>query len=589
MGPRTKGARSRLSALQPLAIRPALSTDIRFSIRQKHPRLSGHSSRIRLDLNWKPREPGFWEKDYFPRYESEERVLIQQLSYIKRTALAPSTASFTFTVTLSVSQFNFGFDQQGFAATQAMDAFDRQFGKYNSKKGTYELPTVWLSLFNGLNYIGFGGGIIIGSFVSKHFGRRMCMFTMSCWAIVAATIIITSKNRDQILAARVLNYIYIGMELSVVPIFQSEITPQKARGFVVGTYQISLVVSLVINSVARGTGSMENNAAWRIPFGLFYIIPSCVAACIWFVPESPRWLIMKDRPEQAMQTLRKLRRGKFSDDEIAAEFQMILAGINQEHEKGTFVDMFRGVNLKRTFIVLGCNFFLQSTGSIFVSVYGAIFVKSLGTINPFTITCTTAAVNFWVGILAMALVDKLGRRIMLLIGASIQCAALMIMGALGTVHNPGHDIKSGIIAMMIIFASGYSLGWAPIVHTLSAELPSSKLRDMTYRTASVLNICTQFAVSFSIPYLLNAPYANLGSKVGFIFGSMALISIVFAFFCVPECRGRSLEEIDLLFESGTRMRDFVTAKVDLQADARENLELKAGVVAHVEQSVVPKI
>lgn len=79
--------------------------------------------------------------------------------------------------------------------------------------------------------------------VSKRYGRRMCMFTMSVWSIVTTIIIVTSQNRDQILAARVLEYIYIGMELAVVPIFQAEITPKEARGFVVGTYQLSLAVS----------------------------------------------------------------------------------------------------------------------------------------------------------------------------------------------------------------------------------------------------------------------------------------------------------------------------------------------------------
>lgn len=71
----------------------------------------------------------------------------------------------------------------------------------------------------------------------------MCMFSMSIWSCVATTIIMTSRSRDQILAARILAYIYIGMELAVVPIYQSEITPQRARGFVVGTYQLSLAVS----------------------------------------------------------------------------------------------------------------------------------------------------------------------------------------------------------------------------------------------------------------------------------------------------------------------------------------------------------
>ncbi|KAJ9639278.1 hypothetical protein H2204_003889 [Knufia peltigerae] len=486
---------------------------------------------------------------------------------------------------IAVSQFNFGFDQQGFASTQSMNAFDKQFGRYNAKKHTYELPTVWLSYFNGFNYITFGFGIILGSWVSKHFGRRMCMFTMSLWALVSATVVITSTTPDQMLAGRILNYVYIGMELAVVPVYQSEIAPARARGFLVGTYQLSLTIGgLVVNSVARGTGSMKSNSAWRIPFGLFYIIPAIVASLIWFVPESPRWLAMKDRPEAALESLRKLREGKFTEDEIKAEFQVIIAGLQLQHEKGTFFDMWKGVNLKRSLIVITANFFLQSTGQIFASIYGALFVKSLGTVNQFTITVITACINTVVCLISMALVDKVGRRVLLLVGGTVQCAALLTMGGLGTVKGPSRGIKSGIIAMQVVYITGYFVGWASIVHTLSAELPSVKLRDMTYRTASTVNVATQFAVSFSLPYLLNAPYANLGSKVGFIFGSMAFLSLVFAYWCVPEVKGRSLEEVDRLFELGIPLRQFGTAHVDLETSvALGKLDQnKSGVAVHVE-------
>lgn len=122
---------------------------------------------------------------------------------------------------IAVSTFNYGFDNQAFSTTEAMTAFVKKFGVYNATKKTYALETYWLSLFNSLNYIGFAvgkswtpshikfrltyEGVTIGSAVSARFGRRMCMFTMSCWALVSATIAVTSANRNQLLAARILN------------------------------------------------------------------------------------------------------------------------------------------------------------------------------------------------------------------------------------------------------------------------------------------------------------------------------------------------------------------------------------------------
>lgn len=107
-------------------------------------------------------------------------------------------------------------------------------------------------------------------------------------------------------------------------------------------------------------------------------------------------------------------------------------------------------------------------------------------------------------------------------------------------------IKNAITAMVTIFGVGFQLGWAPLSHVVAAEIPTTRLRDQTYAMGAVFNIVIQFAVAFSIPYLINEPYAALGSKVGFIFGVTAFMAIIFTFFCIPECSGKTLKEIDVV-------------------------------------------
>ena len=109
---------------------------------------------------------------------------------------------------IAISTFNYGFDNAGYSTIQAMEAFQRQFGEINPDTGRYRLPTVWLSLFNSLQFIGFAAGVFIGSVVSHRWGRRWCMFSMSAWALIPATIAITSNRPEQIMAARVLNCEY---------------------------------------------------------------------------------------------------------------------------------------------------------------------------------------------------------------------------------------------------------------------------------------------------------------------------------------------------------------------------------------------
>lgn len=187
---------------------------------------------------------------------------------------------------IAVSQFNFGFDQTAYATTQAMDSFERQFGHYNEAKDKYAIEPYFLSLLNSLPYLGFVIGMLIGSNISARWGRRMCMFIMSIYALCTAAITFSSRSRAQILTARILNYGYVGMELAVVPVYQAEIVPRQVRGLVVGTYQLMLYMGgLIMSLICRATSELEGNKQWQIPFGLFFVIPTIVAAGIWFIPE----------------------------------------------------------------------------------------------------------------------------------------------------------------------------------------------------------------------------------------------------------------------------------------------------------------
>ncbi|KAL8365695.1 hypothetical protein RB595_004479 [Gaeumannomyces hyphopodioides] len=324
---------------------------------------------------------------------------------------------------IAVSTFNYGFDNAGYATTQAMEPFQRQFGEWDAAAGMYRIPPYWLSLFNSLNFIGFAAGVIIGSLIME---------------------------------ARVLNYIYIGIELAVVPVYRSEIMPREIRGFAVGSHQFSLMFgTLIVNLVCRGTSSLPGNEAWQIPFGLFFVIPVIVIGMIFFIPESPRWLLTKDRPEEARASLAKLRGGVLSEDEIDEQFEVLRMALDNEPEQGKFKELFQGRNLKRTAIVVAMNFFQQATGQAFASTYGAIFIRDIGTVNPFTMNVINA----------------------------------------------------------------------------------------------VVNLCVAFVG-------LYLPYAALGSRVGFIFAGIIALAIAFTWLCVLECKGKSLEQVDRLFNEGVSLRKF---------------------------------
>lgn len=181
-----------------------------------------------------------------------------------------------------------------------------------------------------------------------------------------------------------------------------------------------------------------------------------------------------------------------STEQIENELITTRFTLERESERGHFQELWQGVNLKRTTIVIFVNFFQQATGQAFASQYGTIFIKSLGTVNAFDMTLINGAVNAFAVFLSLISVDRIGRKSLLLAGAAIQLAALVAMGSVGTVHAPTRSEKTAIVALLSVFSFGFSIGWAPLTYVVTTELPALYLRDQSQRVASLVNVVTAY-------------------------------------------------------------------------------------------------
>lgn len=205
--------------------------------------------------------------------------------------------------------------------------------------------------------------------------------------------------------------------------------------------------------------------------------------------QSPRWLLMKERDDEALKALITLR-GRGNEVSPEEELQMIRLSLQEEQDQGTYSDLFKGHNRRRTLVVLGVTFFFQATGNSFSGHYSAVFVKSLGTINPFDVTVAQTALNTVTALVGILLVDRIGRRKLWFFGSTFLCMCLMATGGLG-IHKPiTYAASQGIVATMLLYQATYAATIAPLYYTLITEMAASRLRDKTVRLGAIVNIVT---------------------------------------------------------------------------------------------------
>ena len=224
-------------------------------------------------------------------------------------------------------------------------AFVNRFGTYNPKTKKFAITPKNLSLLNSLPRITFGLGIVFGGLVGERFGRRPVYILMLLICEVGTIISYLSRNFGQILAGRMLNQMYIGMEAWLVPMFHAEIVPAPIRGMVVVGYVFNHVFgSFIMSCITYKTSQWTTEHCWQIPVAMMFIIPTFALALCWLIPESPRWLLRKGNDEKALEMMRYIYG---SNPEYAPEHEISLlkASLELDTEKGAWKDLFTGTNL----------------------------------------------------------------------------------------------------------------------------------------------------------------------------------------------------------------------------------------------------
>jgi sugar porter (SP) family MFS transporter len=455
----------------------------------------------------------------------------------------------------------FGYDTGVIGGVKVMKVWLEVFGTPNANgEAGYSLTSSRESLVVSILSAGTFFGALLAAPMGDILGRK--------WGIVAACGVFSVGVAMQtgahaiglFVVGRVFAGLGVGMVSCLIPMYQSECAPKWIRGAVVSCYQWAITIGLLIASIVNNaTQHRTDDSSWRIPTAIQFVWAVVLAVGMSFLPESPRYLIKRGREEQAKRALARLISVSPDDPQVELELGEIRANLRAEEELGesSYLDCFRNTHNKILFRVM-TGIFLQAwqqlTGINFIFYYGTTFFSRSGISDPFLISVATNVVNVGMTVPGIWLVDRAGRRRLLLIGAAGMLVCEYIIAIVGvSVSASNLAAQKVLIAFTCVYIAFFAATWGPIAWVVTGEIFPLNVRAKAMSMSTASNWLWNFGIGYATPYLVNpgAGNADLGVKVFFIWGSTCVGCLIFTYFCIPETKGLSLEAIDVLYQNTT--------------------------------------
>ncbi|KND87650.1 putative glucose transporter rco-3 [Tolypocladium ophioglossoides CBS 100239] len=471
----------------------------------------------------------------------------------------------------------FGYDTGTISGIIAMPYWQNTFSTgYRNPTGHLDITTSQESAIVSILSAGTFFGALSSPFLADYIGRRPALM-VATWIFNIGVIFQTASTSIPLfLAGRFFAGFGVGevsalncespvsdIALSLaVPLYQSETAPKWIRGAIVGAYQLAITIGLLLAAVVNNATSQRmDTGSYRIPIAVQFAWSLILFTGLIFLPETPRYLIRRDKPKKAMKSLGIIRRLPADHPAIQQEYDEIKASHEYELSigKSSYIDCFRPPILKRQFTGMALQALQQLTGINFIFYYGTKYFQNSGVSSGFVIQMITSAINVASTIPGLYAIDKWGRRPLLLWGAVGMCVSQFIVAMTGTLTSgqfPDGVIyvknlagQQAAVAFVCIFIFFFASTWGPLAWVVTGEIFPLKCRARSLSMTTATNWLFNWAIAYSTPYLVNfgPGFANLQSKIFFIWFGCCFICIAFVYFFIYETKGLTLEEIDLLY------------------------------------------
>ena len=393
-------------------------------------------------------------------------------------------------------------------------------------------------------------GAIVGGKAADLFGRRRVLLVTAAIFGVGALASAMAPSPAILIVSRVILGLAIGLASTNVPVYLSEVAPSHVRGWVVSLFQLAVTVGIVVAYLTDY--AFAGVEGWRWMLGLAVAPALVFGTGMFFLPETPRWLIRGGHHEVAHRVLVRIRDRELA--EITAEIEEIKASLALQTEAGHWTDLLRRQVRPALLVGLGLAIFQQITGINTVIYYAPKILQAAGfnsASGAILATVGVGVVNVGMTILAMFLVDRLGRRPLLLVGIAGMIVTLGVLGLSFRISNQSVQLAWIAVICLMGYVAAFAISLGPIFWLLIAEIYPLKIRGLAEGMAATFNWASNLVVSLTFLTLIE----KLGASSTFLLYAFASVaSWLFAYYCVPETKGRTLEEIEAFWRARHRAR-----------------------------------
>ncbi|KAI1084048.1 general substrate transporter [Whalleya microplaca] len=483
-----------------------------------------------------------------------------ELSFWEAVKLYPTAVGWSVFVSLGVIML--AFDPQIIGNMYAMPQFQKDFGYEHD--GEYIISAAWQTGLSLGNPLGQVFGALFSAYPLELFGRKWTFFV--CVLLTAGLVFIQffARSLQVLLVGELLGGLVLGCYVVIAPTYASEVCPMVLRGYLTSYTNLCFVTGQLLgNGVTAGTSSLDNHWAYSIPFALQWFWVAIILPGIFFIPESPWWLVRHGRTEEARDALRRLSSNKVNIDATLA----VIAETDRlelEMEAGSsYIDTVKGVNLRRTEISTGV-YTAQVLSGVYLINYGTYFFQQAGlpTQDAFNMGIGFLAVGWVCTVFSWFLIAQFGRRRIFNIGLLVLIILMFIIGILDSIPGRPSGVAWAESSLMLIWNGAYDMSIGPVTFVILGECSATRVRSKTIAVATAVQAVVGIVMTVAIPYMINPDEANMQGKLGYFFGGLGVICLVWGYFRIPETKGRTYEELDLLFDKNVPARQFKGYQVD---------------------------